>query len=55
MMRFPERQTMIGNLINQYLSCTKEIDDHAIHLLFSANRYRYSVLMQALTKYSCKS
>jgi len=39
MMRFPERQTMIGNLINQYLSCTKEIDDHAIHLLFSANRW----------------
>jgi len=39
MMRFPERQTMIGNLINQYLSCTKDMDDHAIHLLFSANRW----------------
>ena len=43
MMRFPERQTMIGNLINQYLSCIKEMDDHAIHLLFSANRYKFSV------------
>jgi len=39
MMRFPERDTGIGSLINQYLSCTKEMDDHVIHLLFSANRW----------------
>lgn len=39
MMRFPERDTGIGQLINQYLSCKKEMDDHVVHLLFSANRW----------------
>jgi len=39
MMRFPERTTGIGLLINQYLTCNKEMDDHVIHLLFSANRW----------------
>eukprot|EP00088_Acartia_fossae_P071829 TRINITY_DN9955_c0_g1_i1.p1 TRINITY_DN9955_c0_g1~~TRINITY_DN9955_c0_g1_i1.p1 ORF type:complete len:219 (+),score=36.28 TRINITY_DN9955_c0_g1_i1:88-744(+) len=39
MMRFPERDTGIGGLINQYLSCSKDLDDHVIHLLFSANRW----------------
>jgi len=39
MMRFPERDTGIGQLINQYLSCAKEMDDHVVHLLFSANRW----------------
>jgi len=39
MMRFPDRTTAIGSIINQYLTCTKELDDHAIHLLFSANRW----------------
>lgn len=37
-MRFPERSTGIGMLINQYLSCNKDLDDHVVHLLFSANR-----------------
>ena len=40
MMRFPERTTGIGSLIDQYLSCSKELDDHVVHLLFSANRFR---------------
>jgi len=38
-MRFPERTTAIGSIIDQYLTCAKELDDHAIHLLFSANRW----------------
>ena len=37
--RFPDRTTNIGIIINSYLSCEKELDDHAIHLLFSANRW----------------
>lgn len=28
-----------GSLINKYLECSTELDDHAIHLLFSANRW----------------
>merc|ERR1719483_1507871 len=39
MMRFPDRTTAIGSIINSYLTCTKELDDHAVHLLFSANRW----------------
>jgi dTMP kinase len=39
MMQFPDRTTAIGSIIHSYLTCTKELDDHAIHLLFSANRW----------------
>ncbi|XP_046440807.1 thymidylate kinase-like [Daphnia pulex] len=39
LMRFPDRSTIIGSLINKYLECSTELDDHAIHLLFSANRW----------------
>lgn len=39
--RFPNRKSTIGQLINQYLSTTEptSINDHTIHLLFSANRW----------------
>lgn len=38
--RFPERTTPIGQLINDFLkSGSKKVDDHAMHLLFSANRW----------------
>ncbi len=30
---------LTGSLINKYLECSTELDDHAIHLLFSANRW----------------
>jgi dTMP kinase len=38
-LRFPERTTEIGKMINSYLTCTAELDDRAVHLLFSANRW----------------
>lgn len=38
-LRFPDRTTAVGQLINQYLQSTSDLDDHAIHLLFSANRW----------------
>lgn len=39
-MRFPDRTTLVGQLINSYLA-SKDValDDRAIHLLFSANRW----------------
>mmetsp|Transcript_3429 Transcript_3429/g.4355 ORF Transcript_3429/g.4355 Transcript_3429/m.4355 type:complete len:208 (+) Transcript_3429:80-703(+) len=46
LMRFPERATAIGNLINRYLKKEIELDDHAIHLLFSANRWELAVSIQ---------
>ncbi|KAF1962470.1 P-loop containing nucleoside triphosphate hydrolase protein, partial [Byssothecium circinans] len=38
-MRFPDRTTPIGQMINSYLSGATEQEDHVIHLLFSANRW----------------
>ncbi|KAL3423120.1 thymidylate kinase [Phlyctema vagabunda] len=38
-MRFPDRTSPIGNMINNYLQSKTEMEDHVIHLLFSANRW----------------
>ncbi|KAF2090700.1 thymidylate kinase [Saccharata proteae CBS 121410] len=38
-MRFPDRSTPIGRMINDYLKGGAEQEDHVIHLLFSANRW----------------
>ncbi|KAK0444726.1 thymidylate kinase-domain-containing protein [Armillaria borealis] len=37
--KFPDRTTSIGKMIDSYLQSKSELDDHAIHLLFSANRW----------------
>lgn len=38
--RFPDRTTQIGKLLDEILKDTsKKIDEHALHLLFSANRW----------------
>lgn len=37
--KFPDRSTQIGRVINEYLSNGIELNDHSIHLLFSANRW----------------
>lgn len=34
-----DRTTAIGKMINSYLQSQSELDDRAIHLLFSANRW----------------
>jgi len=36
---FPNRTTAVGSLINSYLQSGQELDDAAVHLLFSANRW----------------
>ncbi|KAJ4340407.1 Thymidylate kinase, partial [Neurospora sp. IMI 360204] len=38
-MRFPDRTTPIGQMIDSYLKSQAQMDDHVIHLLFSANRW----------------
>ena len=45
-MRFPDRSTVIGQTINSYLTNGIDMDDHAIHLLFSANRWELSTKMK---------
>ena len=39
LLRFPERSTAIGRMIDGYLKQESEQDDRAIHLLFAANRW----------------
>lgn len=38
-MNFPDRSTVIGHIINKYLTKEIELPDQAVHLLFSANRW----------------
>ena len=42
LIRFPDRTSNIGQLINSYLQSTCNLSDQAIHLLFSANRWEAS-------------
>ncbi|KAK2969804.1 hypothetical protein RJ640_028084 [Escallonia rubra] len=37
--RFPDRNTGVGQMISSYLANESQLDDRAIHLLFSANRW----------------
>ncbi|XP_052291091.1 thymidylate kinase isoform X1 [Citrus sinensis] len=41
--RFPDRTTSVGQMISAYLSNESHLDDHTIHLLFSANRWEKSM------------
>ncbi|WYZ38125.1 hypothetical protein EsH8_III_000039 [Colletotrichum jinshuiense] len=47
-MRFPDRTTPIGQMIDAYLKSSVEMEDHVIHLLFSANRWEAVKNIQAL-------
>ncbi|KAF7720203.1 Uncharacterized protein PECH_008573 [Penicillium ucsense] len=44
--RFPDRTTPIGKLIDAYLRGSADQNDHSIHLLFSANRWELAKSMQ---------
>ncbi|XP_058292375.1 thymidylate kinase isoform X4 [Hylobates moloch] len=39
LLRFPERSTEIGKLLSSYLQKKSDVEDHSVHLLFSANRW----------------
>ncbi|KAF5355506.1 hypothetical protein D9758_006348 [Tetrapyrgos nigripes] len=39
LLKFPDRTTAIGKMIDAYLRSQSDLDDRAIHLLFSANRW----------------
>ncbi|KAL2846100.1 thymidylate kinase-domain-containing protein [Aspergillus pseudoustus] len=45
--RFPDRTTSIGKMIDGYLRGQSHIDDHSIHLLFSANRWEFAQSIEA--------
>ncbi|XP_046853431.1 thymidylate kinase-like [Xenia sp. Carnegie-2017] len=46
--RFPDRSTDIGKTIDSYLQRKSDLDDHAVHLMFSANRWEMRSKMKAL-------
>ncbi|XP_031403361.1 thymidylate kinase-like isoform X4 [Punica granatum] len=48
--RFPDRTTSVGKMISSYLSNESQLDDHTIHLLFSANRWEKKSLMEEKLK-----
>ncbi|XP_059962933.1 thymidylate kinase isoform X1 [Mesoplodon densirostris] len=46
LLRFPERSTEIGKLLSSYLEKRSEVEDHSVHLLFSANRWEHVPLIK---------
>jgi dTMP kinase len=48
---YVDRSTPIGKMINEYLQSQSDLDDRAIHLLFSANRWElaYAVMTDIIT------
>ncbi|KAJ7035045.1 thymidylate kinase [Mycena alexandri] len=48
LLKFPDRTTAIGKMIDAYLRSQSELDDHAIHLLFSANRWELATTIERL-------
>lgn len=48
LLHFPDRSTAIGQSINAYLTSNVNMDDRAIHLLFSANRWEAAGKIEAL-------
>ncbi|KAF5362046.1 hypothetical protein D9756_002727 [Leucocoprinus leucothites] len=48
LLKFPDRTTAIGKMIDSYLRSQSELDDHAIHLLFSANRWELAPTITSL-------
>ena len=53
LIRFPNRESCIGQLINSYLASTSNMNDNTIHLLFSANRWEASADMEAKLLSGC--
>ncbi|KAJ2158028.1 hypothetical protein GGF46_004080 [Coemansia sp. RSA 552] len=47
LVKFPDRTTAIGKMIDGYLSQKTALNDQAIHLLFSANRWEAMEQMRA--------
>lgn len=41
LLKFPDRETEIGSLISRFLQKKSKLDDRAVHLLFSANRWEW--------------
>ena len=47
-LKFPDRSTAIGGIINEYLTGQVHLPNESIHLLFSANRWELAERMESL-------
>lgn len=45
--KFPNRETPIGRIINEYLTKNMQLSDQSIHLLFSSNRWELQETIKA--------
>ena len=50
LLRFPDRASATGQLLDRYLQRQLELDDRAVHLLFSANRWEASARLAGLLR-----
>jgi len=48
LLKFPDRTTAIGKMIDSYLRSQSDLDDRAIHLLFAANRWELASTITTL-------
>ncbi|KAK7090498.1 hypothetical protein V1264_010286 [Littorina saxatilis] len=48
LLKFPDRTTTIGKMIDSYLQQSCQLEDHSIHLLFAANRWEAMPKMNEL-------
>lgn len=51
--RFPERKSAVGQLIDSYLQSTSNLNDQSIHLLFSANRWEQADSLESRLASGC--
>lgn len=51
--RFPERKSAVGQLIDSYLQSNSNLNDQSIHLLFSANRWEQSDSIESKLASGC--
>jgi thymidylate kinase len=51
--RFPERKSAVGQLIDSYLQSNSNLNDQSIHLLFSANRWEQADSIEAKLAGGC--
>jgi hypothetical protein len=47
-----DRETTIGGMINSYLTRAADLDDHAVHLLFAANRWEKKCVRSLIRCYT---
>ncbi|TPP45928.1 Thymidylate kinase/adenylate kinase [Fasciola gigantica] len=52
-LKFPDRTTPLGQCLNEYLVGKRDMDPHALHLLFTANRWERDTELRAALSNGC--